>query len=112
MNSKNEPAKKDLRLAFAQGNHSAYPDTIETMSRFLYLQYKNKNINPNNNPCDKEGDKNGKKGDEAELEHNDNNNAGTAGASFGEMTASQDSSTTSNGSSIGVHVSDITKPNV
>ena len=35
MNLKNKIAKKDLRLAFAQGNHSAYPDTIESMVRFI-----------------------------------------------------------------------------
>ena len=61
MNSKNESAKKDLHLVFAQGKHLAYPDTIETMARFLLLQYKNKNVNPNNNPLDKKGDKNRKR---------------------------------------------------
>ena len=112
MNSKNKSAKKDLRLAYAQGNHSAYPYTIETNPRFQLLQQKNKNVNLNNNPHDKKGDKNRKKGDEAKSEDKDNNNAGTAGVYIGEMAASQNTSTTSNRSSIGTHVSDVTKPNV
>ena len=29
MNSKNEIAKKDLRLAYSQGNYTAYPADIE-----------------------------------------------------------------------------------
>ena len=65
---KNISAKKDIYLAFAQGNHSACPQTVEKMARFLLSQYWNKNINPNNNLWDKNGDKNGKKGDEAKSE--------------------------------------------
>ena len=57
------------------------------MARFLWLQYKNTNINLNNNPCDKKGDKNRKKGDKAKLEDKDNNNTGTAGAHVGETAA-------------------------
>ena len=107
---KNKVAKKDLRLAFAQGNHLAYPDTIETMARFILSQYKNKNVNPNNNSRDKKGDKNRKKDDEAKLEDKDNNNTGTVGADVGETAASQDSTTTSNSLSIDAHGSDFTKP--
>ena len=35
LNSKNKAAKKDLRLAYAQGNHSSCPKTMEKMVRFL-----------------------------------------------------------------------------
>ena len=80
MNSKNVAAKKDLRLAYTQSNHLAYPSNMERIARFLSSQYTNKNINPNNNPGDKIGDKNGKKGDEAKSKHSDSNNIGTTGA--------------------------------
>ena len=86
-NSKNEITKKDLCLALAQGIHSVYPGTIESMARFLLLQY---NIKTVNNLCNKNGDKNRKKGDEAKSEDKDNSNT----------------------SSAGVHVSDVTKPDV
>ena len=33
MNSKNEPAKKDLFLAYAQGIHLSYPDKIEKITK-------------------------------------------------------------------------------
>ena len=112
MNSKNEAAKKDLRLAYAQGNHSEYPSTMEKMARFILSQYKNKNINPNNNPREKKWDKNRKKGDEAKSEDKDYNNTGTAGTHVEETSADQDAGATSDGSSIGAHVSDVTKTNV
>ena len=35
MNSKNEIAKKDLQLAYSQGNHAAYLTDIETGARYL-----------------------------------------------------------------------------
>ena len=108
-NSKNEITKKDLCLALAQGIHSVYPGTIESMARFLLLQY---NIKTVNSPCNKKGDKNRKKGDETKSEDKDNSNTGTVGAHVGETTTPQDSSTPSNGSSIGAHVSDVTKPDV
>ena len=41
MNSKNEIAKKDLRLAYSQGNNTAYPLDIESMARYLSIQYAN-----------------------------------------------------------------------
>ena len=62
MNLKNDNAKKDLRLAFSQGNKIAYPLNLVSMARCLLSQYNIKNVN--NNPCDKKGNKNGKKGDE------------------------------------------------
>ena len=35
MNSKNDAAKKDLRLFYSQGNKKAYPETAEAMTRCL-----------------------------------------------------------------------------
>ena len=35
MNSKNENAKKDLRLAYSQGNNTAYPTDIKLAARYL-----------------------------------------------------------------------------
>ena len=87
MNPKNNNAKKDLRLAYAQGNRSAYLVTVESMARFLSLQY---NIKTLNNTCDKNRDKNGKKGDKTKSEDKDNSNIGTVGAHIGETTRPQD----------------------
>ena len=39
MNSKNETTKKNLRLAYSQGNSTAYPTNIEVMARYLSTQY-------------------------------------------------------------------------
>ena len=44
MNSKNEITKKDLQLAYSQGNHTAYPTNIEAAAQYLSTQY------PNNKP--------------------------------------------------------------
>ena len=41
MNSKNEIAKKDLRLAYSQENHTVYPTDIETAAWYLTTQYPN-----------------------------------------------------------------------
>ena len=87
MNSRNKIAKKDLCFAYAQGNESAYPGTIESMVRFLLFQY---NIKTVNNPCNKKGDKNGKEGNEAKSKDKDNSNTVTAGAHVGETTTPQD----------------------
>ena len=46
MNSKNEIAKKDLQLAYPQGNHTVYPTNIESAARYLATQYPN--IKPGN----------------------------------------------------------------
>ena len=35
MNSKNDKAKKDLRLSYSQGNKSSYPVSAEAMARYL-----------------------------------------------------------------------------
>ena len=63
-----------------------------------------------NDPPYKKGDKNGKKGDKTKLEHKNDSNTGTVGAHVGETATPQDSSTPSDGYSIGAHVSDVTKP--
>ena len=42
MNSKNDVAKKDLRLSYSQGNKTAYLVTPEAMARYLATQYNNK----------------------------------------------------------------------
>ena len=77
MNSKNDNVKKDLRLAYSQGNKTAYPLNLESMARYLLPMY---SIKSANNPRDRNGDKNGKKGDEPKSEDKDNNITGTAGA--------------------------------
>ena len=41
MNLKNKNAKKDLRLAYSQGNNTAYPTNIESAARYLSTQYAN-----------------------------------------------------------------------
>ena len=33
--------KKDLPLAYSQGNHTAYPTNIESAARYLATQYSN-----------------------------------------------------------------------
>ena len=83
MNSKNYNAKKDLCLPYAQGYCSVYPDTVESMAKFILLQH---NIKTVNIPHDKMGDKNRKKSDETRSEDKDNSNTGTAGAHVGKTT--------------------------
>ena len=75
MNSKNKTAKKDLRLAYSQGNSTAYPTNIKAMARYLSTQY------PNNNPTNQRRGKKGdeKKGDESKSEDKDSITSGTAG---------------------------------
>ena len=52
LNLKNDNAKKDLRLAYSQGNKTAYPLNPESMARYLLSMY---SIKSTNNPCDKRG---------------------------------------------------------
>ena len=74
MNSKNEIAKKDLRLAYSQGNYTAYPtDTgIKEAARYLSTQY------PNNKSGNQRKNKQ-RKGDDPISEDKDNTTGGTAG---------------------------------
>ena len=39
MNSKNEITKKDLLLAYSEGNHTVYPTNIEMAAWYLTTQY-------------------------------------------------------------------------
>ena len=97
LNSKNDNAKKDLRLAYSQGNKIAYPLNLES-------------IKSANNPRDNMGDKNGEKGDEPKSEDKDNNITCTTDAHVGETTMPKDSNAPSDGSSIGAHVSEVNEP--
>ena len=103
LNSKNDNAKKDLRLSYSQGNKKAYPKSAEAMARYLSTQYTTKT---SNNQRDKKGDKNSKKGVDSKSEDKDSGNMGTAGAHVGDVTTPQDSTAPSDGSSIGAHVSE------
>ena len=61
MNLKNENAKKDLCLAYSQGNNTAYPPDIESMAKYLSTQYSN------NKPTNQRGgNKGNKKGDDSQ----------------------------------------------
>ena len=44
INLKNDNAKKDLHLAYSQGNITMYPLTIKAMASYLSTQYPNKTI--------------------------------------------------------------------
>ena len=102
MNSKNDAAKKDLRLSYSQGNKKAYPDTVESMARYLSTQYNTKSTN---NPRDKKGGRNPKKSEDNKSEDSDTTTSGTAGAHI-EGTTPQDSTAPSEVASIGAHVSE------
>ena len=52
MNLKNNNAKKDLRLAYSQGNKAAYPLNLESMARYLSSIF---SIKCTNNPRNKKG---------------------------------------------------------
>ena len=52
INSKNGNAKKDIRLAYSQGNKLAYPLDVESMARYLSSIYSIKSVN---NPPNKKG---------------------------------------------------------
>ena len=107
MNSKNDNAKKNLRLSYSHENRSAYPVSAEAMTRYMPTQYTNK---ISNNPRDKKGDKISKKGDNSKSEDKDITTTGTAGAYVGEVTTPQDSTAPSKRSSIGARVSEIAEP--
>ena len=102
MNSKNDAAKKDLRLLYSQGNKKAYPETVKSMARYLSTQYNNKSTN---NPRNKKGRRNPKKSEDSKPEDSDTTTSGTAGAHI-EGTTPQDSTAPSEVASIGAHVSE------
>ena len=49
MNLQNENTRKDLRLAYSQGNNTTYPTDINLAARYLSTQY------PNNKPTNQRG---------------------------------------------------------
>ena len=89
MNSKNKIARKDLRLAYSQGNITAYPSNIESMARYLSTQYSNKKLA--NQRGGKKGDR--RKGDDSKSEDKDSNTGGTAGAHVKDSTTTEESTT-------------------
>ena len=102
LNSKNEYARKDLRLASSQGNNTTYPPDIESMARYLSTQY------PNNKPTNQRGGNKGnkRKGDDPKSEDKDSNTGGTAGAHVEDTTTNEDTTAPSGGASLGAHVSE------
>ena len=102
MNSKNNNTKKNLYLAYCQGNMIAYPPTNEAMARYLSTQYPKKNsVNQREG---KKGDRNRKKVDNLGIEDKDSNTAGTLGAHIGDTTPPEDSTASSGGDSVGAQV--------
>ena len=105
MNSKNENTKKDLCLAYSQGNNTAYPPPpfdIESMARCLSIQY------PNNKPANQRGGNKGnkRKGDDSKSEDKVNNIGGTVGSHVEDTTTDEDITTPSGGYSLDAHVSE------
>ena len=102
MNSKNDNTKKDLRLAYSQGNITAYSPTIEAMARYLSTQYPNKNST--NQRQGKKGDRNEKKRNDPKSEDKVSNTTGTSGVHVGDTTTPEESTLPSGGASIGTYV--------
>ena len=63
MNLKNENVKKDLHLAYSQGDNTSYPPNIESMARYLSTQYSN------NKPAHQRGGKRGENGSVMTQKH-------------------------------------------
>ena len=85
----------------------AYPLTAKAIVRCMSTQFSNKD--PGHQRNIKKGDTNRKKGDDPKPEDKDNNATGTVGAHVGDITTPEDSIAPSGGSSIGVHVLEVTK---
>ena len=102
MNWKNKLAKKDLRLAYSQGNNTTYPPNIKSMTRYLSTQY------PNNKPGNQCKGKNGDKGRAMtqKFENKDSNTGGTIGAHVEDTATTEGSTAPSRGPSIATHVSE------
>ena len=100
MNSKNKNFKKDLRLAYSQGNNTAYLSNIKSMARYLSTQ------SPNNKPANKRGGKKGdeRKGDDSKSEDKDSNTGGTAGAHVEDTTTNEDSTAPCGGASLSARI--------
>ena len=102
INSKNEVAKKDLRLAYSQGNYTAYPADIEAVAWYLSTKY------PNNKPANQRRSNKGnkRKGDDPKSEDKDNIMGGTAGTHVEDTTTNENTTAPSGGASLGAHVSE------
>ena len=102
MNSKNKNAKKNLHLAYSQGNMTAYLPTIKGIARYLSTQY------PSNKSAQKRDGKKGdkKKGDDPKSEDKDSNTGATVGAYVEDTTTPEESTAFSRGASIGAHISE------
>ena len=107
MNSNNNNAKKDLRLAYSHGNKTAHPFTIKVMVRYISIQYPNKNSGHQRKG--KKGDINGKKGNDPKSKDKDSNTTGTTGIHIGDAITPEDSATFSGGASISAHVLEATE---
>ena len=102
MNLKNKNTKKDLRLAYSQGDNTTYPTNIKSMARYLSTQY------PNNKPTNQRGGNKGnkRKGNDPKSEDKGSNTGGTTGAHIEDTTTNEDTTTPSRGASLGAHVSE------
>ena len=102
MNSKNKNIKKDLRLAYFQGNYTAYPPYNKVAVWYLSTQY------PNNKPANQHGSNkgNGRKVDDTKSEDKDSITGGTAGAHVENTTTNENNTAPSRGASLGAHISE------
>ena len=102
MNSKNEIAKKDLRLAYSQGNYTTYPTNIKAAAWYLSTQY------PNNKSGNQQQQQQQQKSHDPKSEDKDNTMGGTAGTDVEDSTTNEDN-TPLGGASLGAHVSEISQ---
>ena len=110
-NSKNDAAKKDFRVAHAQGNKSVYDGGIEKMARTLASQYKMKETsNPNYNGTRKSNNttKKNDKDEEGGLKQNAESIAGAhiEDESDKDKKGRKDSNTIKPDGSVGAHILD------
>ena len=89
MNSKNKNAKKDLRLAYSQGNYTAYPSDIKAAAWYLSTQY------PSNKPAkQRESNKgNKRKGDDPKSGDKNSITGGTPGVNVEDTTTNKNTTT-------------------
>ena len=107
LNSKNNNANNGLCLAYSQGNKAARLLTAKAMTRYMLIQYPNKNQGHQRNS--KKKDINRKKEDDPKSQDKDNNTTGTACAHVKDVTMPEDSIAPSGGSIIGAHVLGVAK---
>ena len=102
MNSKNENAKKDLRLAYSQGNNTAYPPNIELIAKCLSTQYSNNKST--NQRGGKKRDR--RKENNSKSKDKNSNMGGTAGAHVEDTATNKDTTAPSRGASLVARVSE------